>query len=301
MRPTLPTILLLAMLFGLVACNQADPDGGSNIHKSPTSEVQLVSAVRTITPGQPILLGLRFQPADGWHIYWRNPGDSGAAPVIEWQAPEGFTFGPILWPAPTRYATADFADYGYGSDTMLMVEAQAPQSLVPGETVTLVAQAEWLICEDSCIPEFADFSLTLPVSDAAPEDTRWREVFESNQRRLPVAREEMTATATATDGNTIILDIQAPESLGLAGKDIHFFAYAQGVIEPGAPQEVSVSGSAVRATLQKSAFLAQLPNPLQGVLVARPPGSARDTDALLFEISAPLVEEAPEGVEEGLD
>ncbi len=37
-----------------------------------------------------------------WHVYWRNPGDSGLPPEVAWTLPAGFSAGPLQWPAPSR-------------------------------------------------------------------------------------------------------------------------------------------------------------------------------------------------------
>ena len=47
----------------------------------------LLSEQPQATPGQTLLLGLRFELIPHWHVYWRNPGASGAAPVIRWTLP----------------------------------------------------------------------------------------------------------------------------------------------------------------------------------------------------------------------
>jgi thiol:disulfide interchange protein DsbD len=44
-------------------------------------------------------LALRFRMEEGWHIYWRNPGDSGLPPDIKLTLPAGVTAGEPRWPA----------------------------------------------------------------------------------------------------------------------------------------------------------------------------------------------------------
>ena len=48
-----------------------------------------------VAPGQPFRLGLRLRLAPGWHTYWKNPGDAGAAPEIVLALPEGASSGDI--------------------------------------------------------------------------------------------------------------------------------------------------------------------------------------------------------------
>jgi thiol:disulfide interchange protein DsbD len=53
------------------------------------SRAQLVTATGAIRAGQPFWLAIHIQLDDGWHTYWRNPGDAGMRPQIRWQLPLG--------------------------------------------------------------------------------------------------------------------------------------------------------------------------------------------------------------------
>ncbi|HET6522033.1 MAG TPA: protein-disulfide reductase DsbD domain-containing protein, partial [Geminicoccaceae bacterium] len=61
-------------------------------------EARLVSEVEAVRPGAPFWVALRLRMAEGWHTYWRNPGDSGLPTTIEWTLPEGFEASEIVWP-----------------------------------------------------------------------------------------------------------------------------------------------------------------------------------------------------------
>ena len=65
----------------------------------------LVSDTDAVAPGKPFRVGLLLRMAPGWHTYWRNPGDAGAAAELKLDLPKGVTAGPIEWPAP-RNASA---------------------------------------------------------------------------------------------------------------------------------------------------------------------------------------------------
>ena len=61
---------------GLLASLAAAPAHAS----SKNVKASLVSETASLRPGQPVTLGLRLEMADGWHTYWKNPGDSGLPP-----------------------------------------------------------------------------------------------------------------------------------------------------------------------------------------------------------------------------
>jgi len=57
----------------------------------------LVSSHDSVAPGQEFYIALRTELDEHWHIYWRNPGDSGEPTHIEWELPDGVTAGEINW------------------------------------------------------------------------------------------------------------------------------------------------------------------------------------------------------------
>ncbi|MBV9776246.1 MAG: cytochrome C biogenesis protein, partial [Acetobacteraceae bacterium] len=61
----------------------------SNRAVSPRATVSLVSDADAVAPGTPVRLGLLIRLAPGWHTYWKNPGDAGAAPELRLDLPPG--------------------------------------------------------------------------------------------------------------------------------------------------------------------------------------------------------------------
>src|SRR5690606_13840664 len=55
----------------------------------PKGQVSLVVPKTTVQPGETLQVGVRFTMAPEWHIYWKNPGDSGQAPNFRWSLPGG--------------------------------------------------------------------------------------------------------------------------------------------------------------------------------------------------------------------
>src|SRR5437870_1574840 len=58
-------------------------------------QVQLVAETPSIAPAATLWIDVRFAIKPGWHIYWRNPGDSGLPTAIRWDLPAGFSAGNI--------------------------------------------------------------------------------------------------------------------------------------------------------------------------------------------------------------
>src|ERR1700691_3011640 len=66
-------------------------------------KARLISETNAIAPGQSIWVALEFDIRDGWHTYWRNPGDSGQATQLAWSLPPGLTAGDIERTTPPRF------------------------------------------------------------------------------------------------------------------------------------------------------------------------------------------------------
>ncbi|HCU26087.1 MAG TPA: hypothetical protein DF383_13815, partial [Deltaproteobacteria bacterium] len=111
--------------------------------------------------------GVEFRIDPEWHVYWQNPGDSGAAPKFKVEAQGGSVQGP-QWPAPERIPYGTLTNYAYSRRVVfpfrVALDAQADQ-------VELQIGMEWLVCKVDCIPGFGKLEAVLKrdASMAAPE------------------------------------------------------------------------------------------------------------------------------------
>ena len=119
------------------------------------AQVELISETTAIQADRPLQLALRLIAQDGWHTYWRHPGDSGLATRLTWTLPMGFSAGEIEWPYPERIPVGPLMNFVYHGELVLPVRIQPPPARSVGETVTLRVRADWLICQEDCIPEQA--------------------------------------------------------------------------------------------------------------------------------------------------
>lgn len=181
---------------------------------------ELISQETAVQPGRSFTVGLRLIHDPGWHSYWKS-STTGYANSIHWDLPEGFSAGELQWPVPQTYEMAGLVEFVYEDEIVMPVELTAPADLEPGTSVTLRARAEWLMCEEVCIPGEVDLELTLPVVDTEPEvDARWSEAFARAFDHLP--REELAHEATAwREGNDVFLLVET-EGSDIPG-ELYFF------------------------------------------------------------------------------
>lgn len=133
-----------------------------------------------VQPGQVTWVGIAFDIADEWHIYWPGQNDTGMSPTIDWKLPPGWKIGQPRWPAPHRsLAPGDLLDHVLEGRTMVLYPLKAPDQVMPGSGAMIFAHAEWLVCKDMCLAEKQDLMYSLrfidslghPLPEARAEDS----------------------------------------------------------------------------------------------------------------------------------
>ena len=76
-----------------------------------------------------ISLGVLINLQDDWHIYWRNPGDSGLPTDIELSLPNGITASEIKFPIPKIFASEEIVNYGYGHQVLFLFDVNYSRKL----------------------------------------------------------------------------------------------------------------------------------------------------------------------------
>src|ERR1035441_818457 len=123
---------LPALLFALWFFSGGCPVSAKNLSdrvKAPHVLVRMVCEQTFLNPDQTAIVGVFFMMEKGWHLYWKNPGDSGLAPSIKWILPRGFKAGKIMWPLPEKIHIPSLTDYGYREHLLLMTPLEVPAGL----------------------------------------------------------------------------------------------------------------------------------------------------------------------------
>jgi thiol:disulfide interchange protein len=253
--------LLVAMLMvmaagsALVAARPAEA-----LESAPVSSKRAVATLVTETdamqPGTPFRVALRLRLADGWHTYWKNPGDAGVAPDL---TIEGVTQSPIDWPTPRRVAEGPVMTYAYTGEVLLPVKVTM---MAPGAgSGSIKAHAQWLVCKDICVPEEGDFSLNLPVGTPGPSAQAG--LFAAHDRAVP--RPSPWAARISPDG---VLFVQGPELTTATVTDAWFIPDQPDRIQDDVAQPLSVRTGGFTLALKPAKGFAAA-NGLSGVLSVR--------------------------------
>ena len=225
------------------------------------AQVTLESELTAVAPGQESLIGVHFKIDDGWHIYWRNPGESGSAPAIKWIAPEGLTFGEIRWPVPERIVAPADTSYGYRREVVLLVPLKVSATMSPGSSADVKASIDYAICRDVCITAVSSPTMSLSIGRAAASAAaggiaQW-------QSKVPAPSPPLWNASASTTQTEIILTIDTGRQETVAS----FLPFQNGLIADGATQVAEARATGITLHLKKSTLLSNAPSSIDGVLI----------------------------------
>jgi thiol:disulfide interchange protein DsbD len=230
-------------------------------------EAELVAQERGAVPGGTVYVALRQKIDKGWHTYWRNPGDSGEPTTIQWTLPAGWQAGDIVWPTPARMPIGPLLNYGYTGEVLLPVPIQVPVSAPVGSTATLKADVTFLVCELTCVPEYASLTLTVPVVAAASgADPAWGDKVAATLAAAP--RAAGLAAVYAVDGDTVRLAVTGGPLKGADLSRAYFFPFDATVLDHAKPQPIERGADGLTLSLPAGIAVSagQTPPTLAGVL-----------------------------------
>ena len=205
----------------------APPEGAHAVgaHEGDDPRIEARLLVHPDRPGDGSRrLGVLFELDAGWHLYWRNPGQTGLPTELAWEV-DGARVGPVAWPAPKSFREAEglFTTYGYSERVLLAVDA-VPEGAAEALRRTRV-RADVLVCRESCIPATLRLERQLDAGVAGEDPEVIRRTFSEFGERVPLR----------------------PEAAGLELA----VSYSQSAIRPddafGAAIELRMQSSALRA------------------------------------------------------
>jgi len=216
------------------------------------TQAQLVVPVETVKPGETITVGVLLKMLPGWHTYWKNSGESGAATKIVWDLPTGVTAGEIQWPTPEVYydKIVDLTTYVHHDEAMLLVPLTIGATVPNGE-LELKARVSWLECEKLCVPGRTEVNAKLKIAaDTKPSSEA--ALIKKWQDKLPKPNEALKASARwdgeAKEGKRTLLVEFTPVT---EAKDWDFFPY-RGEDSTVSPKSEKLGLKDGRFTLRKT-------------------------------------------------
>jgi thiol:disulfide interchange protein DsbD len=219
--------------------------------------------------------GLYFKLEPGWHVYWKNAGDSGEPPRLKWTLPDGITASELEFPAPKRLPLGPLMDFGYEDEVLFPFSIDAAKTVKPGP-VNLHAKVDWLVCREVCIPGKAELEITRALGGAAgapaePDASLFARLGTKLPKPLPVGSKAVFQPAAT--------GFRLAVTTGRREAGAAFFPADQNVLDNPSPQQVTPTADGLILDLKKDANLTANPDRLRGV-VEFPDGRAYEVAAI---------------------
>jgi DsbC/DsbD-like thiol-disulfide interchange protein len=240
------------------------------------AHASLVADVSSIKAGTPFTVGIKITIDAGYHIYWKNPGDSGIATDVKLTLPEGFKAGDLLFPLPSRLEFAGpIVNYGYTKSVMLMMRVTPPTDLPAGKSLTLSAAASWLVCdENNCIPGSGNGSVDLPVADTATPANA--DLFKKWTSQLPTTLAKDSADIASASNALAITNGNGSASVTIAWKAVPSdLQYFPGALATGDISNVKLTTTGNSTTISFDVKSFKTNEPITGLLTFTPAGGVR--------------------------
>ena len=170
--------------------------------------------------GETRLAGLEILLDPGWKTYWRNPGDSGIPPTLDFTGSDNLGTVAIEYPAPELFWDGYAWSLGYSDAVVFPLIVSAAD---PAKPVELKIAMQYGVCKDVCIPAEAAAAMMLDGSKAR------RSGIDFYRARVPEriadgAGTSVTHTNVDHGGDVPVLEIH----LGLPGAEKDAFAVVEG-------------------------------------------------------------------------
>lgn len=206
-----------------------------------------------MVPGTLFHLAVVVRMRDGWHTYWEHPGDSGAPPTIEVDAPEGFTVGAVRFPRPETFTTPEETTFGYAREAVFFIPVNAPTTLSTAP-LRFRIRCTYLVCLGQCLIGEASGEVVLPPASAGTTAARTAgpdgELLARHFRRLPqpiervsgitLQREPGALIASGSTGGLSRIGFLPSEVPGVVIGAAHTTSAAEGRFTLRIPYEVRV-------------------------------------------------------------
>jgi DsbC/DsbD-like thiol-disulfide interchange protein len=181
--------------------------------KEPHAEARLIAGSAIKTPDASFLrAGVEIKLDPGWKTYWRQPGDSGVPPTLDFSGSQNVNSVKVLWPAPER-----FPDGAGGNSIGYVGRVVLPLRIVPKDAAKHAAvhlKLNYAVCGNLCVPAEATLELALS-GDGAEETALEKEELHVPRRVAPGAGKGLAVISAhrepGGEHERVVVEIAAPK------------------------------------------------------------------------------------------
>lgn len=243
---------------------------------SPHAVAQFVSERSALVAGELNHVGVTITMDPGWYIYWSDETD-GLPTTVQVEATDGVIVGDPVFPTPMRHTLpGGILDYTYPGEVTIILPVSIPAEF-DARAVSFQIDAQWLVCNDVCLPGGQELEVSFPVVASSDETTPSADArdFARTRARLPKPLESAKGMLDVAwqDG---VLQIDAKR-----GGTLRFFPYA----DAAELDDLLRTGESKTGGLTLTPADASDSKPVSGIIELRP---ALGGPARLFEVTAPI-------------
>jgi thiol:disulfide interchange protein len=234
----------------------------------------------SVKPLEPFWVALHFKLDPSWHIYWKNPGDSGAPITVIFDMPNGFKVDEIKWPTPHSFELEGFVGIGYEDEVTLLVKIVPDEKIKDIQSFPIKAIMQWVACSNECIPQSVSLEKEFKVSMTdSQRDTSSSPLFEKARNSLPL---------TSSDIKVALKDNHINFSLSVDGniKEMVFYPEDVGLVDLSVKPALLKEGNKLNLMVPLTNQLTE--DHIKGVLVGKFEGLQKN---LSFEVNTPIQKE----------
>jgi len=241
--------------------------------------------------GQPLIIVVNFKIKKDWHIYWKNPGDSGLETTFDWDFKsddehEDFKLINAISDIPHKHTTDNITDYIYDGEFNyyfeFAVKIDSKQNFQKKSNKYKLI-INYLICNEICIPvtkekEFViDFKLdTTNIKLNNPNNLSFKD-FKLDYKRLKNEYKKLSTPASYTlNDKKLILEIGKDElkkyltnikDFETFNNNILFFPYQNGLINNTAKVNYIINQNNLIIEIDKDDYANEFPQTFSGILI----------------------------------
>ncbi len=282
MRKILSLIFYLAGS-GIPVFNSFSLEGEIQI-TGPTRH-SLVSEIAVTDAKKSIWIAWRIQRDLGWHTYWLHPGDVGVPPSVEWSLPGGVTAGSLIFPAPKRVKMGQIGAHGHHDETLFLCKLSFSDACKLTDGLTIEGKVAWLACSKTCLPGYANLSLTIPVGEQTKFDDRWKEAFDDFRYKLPIEPPRGWQIKAYKKGDKFQLVVPG---MGTSFPGLYFFSEGR-IVRSNAMQPVRLKNGNWELEMTQSSWSPEHVPRLRGLLY-RKSGWGVDPNCKFYKLDLPVRE-----------
>ena len=229
-----------------------------------------------------ISIGVLINLQDDWHIYWKNPGDSGLPTEVDFIIPKDFTISEIKFPAPEIFSSDEIVNYGYSHQVLLIANLYIPKNHIQKE-VNILAKLTSLICKDLCKPFDTTLTIKLDLTKDFYPTKLVSDEFDYTRNLLSIFDQNIKVSVIKNSNSvSLLVDKRILSESEISS--VEFYPYKAGVFKNKVNQPNYDFGKYLELVLEPDPFRVENPTYINGIIVLN------DDHNKSYEINLPITD-----------